>query len=367
MMQADTGAAIADDIRADTGAEPRTLAGAPESSAPAGAPLCPYCGHEQPNHGATQCAACRGLFEPLSRQATQNAMGPWQIRDEANPFRPGCSYDTLRALALRGKIDADTAIRGPSTRQFWQRAGETQGVAHLFGRCHACRARARVSDSLCQTCAASFAPPADRQRLNLLPVRPLTGPGAPRADARTADDTENTPRLEGAPFARFSTPDARSTAPSSHAAENGAPAIDARSLDFPFGGAHAASGPTPAPRPRRAPLSARALAPFAGALGVLAVAVIAAAAFRTGTDAAIAPGPAGRPLSPSATPAEQIDAIVRNAGASGPSSTDDAIRALRRLAAAPDASPDLLIRVESEVARLTERREAPETPSKPVR
>lgn len=366
MMQADTGAAIADDIRADTGAEPRALAVAPESPAPAGAPLCPYCGHQQPNHGATQCASCRGLFEPLSRQATQNAMGPWQIRDEANPFRPGCSYDTLRALALRGKIDADTAIRGPSTRQFWQRAGETQGVAHLFGRCHACRARARVSDSLCQTCAASFAPPSDRQRLNLLPVRPLTGPGAARADARAADDTEHTPRLEGAPFARLNTPDARSPALSAQSGEHSASVIERRSLDFPFGGVQSAPGPIVAPRPRRAPMSARALAPFAGALGVLAVAVIAAAAFRTGTDAAIAPGPAGRPLSPSATPAEQIDAIVRNAEAS-PASIDDAIRALRGLAAAPDASPDLLIRVESEVARLTERRHAPAPPSKPVR
>ncbi len=367
MMQADTGAAIADDVRADTGAEPSARAAAPESSAPAGAPLCPYCGHEQPNHGATQCAACRGLFEPLSRQATQNAMGPWQIRDEANPFRPGCSYDTLRALALRGRIDADTAIRGPSTRQFWQRAGETQGVAHLFGRCHACRARARVSDSLCQTCAASFAPPSDRQRLNLLPVRPVSGPGATRAESRAADDAEYTPRPEGAPFARSDASDATRAAPASHSAAPGAPHGDAHSLDFPFGATHNAPGPIVAPRPRRTSISARALAPFAGALGVLAVAVIAAAAFRTGTDAAIAPGPPGRPLSPSATPAEQIDAIVRNAEAAGPASIDDAIRALRGLAAAPDASPDLLIRVESEVARLSERRQPPASAAKPVR
>ena len=41
--------------------------------------VCPYCGHAQSaaGVGAAQCAACKGLFDPLSRQATQNAMGPW--------------------------------------------------------------------------------------------------------------------------------------------------------------------------------------------------------------------------------------------------------------------------------------------------
>ena len=33
--------------------------------------LCPYCGHAQ--FGGDRCQACAGLFEPLSRRATQLA------------------------------------------------------------------------------------------------------------------------------------------------------------------------------------------------------------------------------------------------------------------------------------------------------
>ena len=42
-----------------------------------------------------KCEECGGLFEPLSRQATQISMGPWYIRDRNNPYRPGCSYEVL--------------------------------------------------------------------------------------------------------------------------------------------------------------------------------------------------------------------------------------------------------------------------------
>src|SRR5881394_2638955 len=61
--------------------------------------VCPYCGHNSFNNA--RCDQCKGLLDPLSRQASQNAMGPWFIRDEAAPFRPGCSYETLRALIAR--------------------------------------------------------------------------------------------------------------------------------------------------------------------------------------------------------------------------------------------------------------------------
>lgn len=147
-------------------------------AAPAPRPLttlCPYCGHVSGAAGARSCERCRGLFEPLSRQASQNAMGPWFIRDEANPFLPGFSLATLRQLVRRGRIVPDTIIKGPSTRQFWSYARNVPGVAHLLGSCHICRAAARPTDVQCAGCGASFEVPDDRENLGLAPVRLLPG------------------------------------------------------------------------------------------------------------------------------------------------------------------------------------------------
>ena len=146
---------------------------------------CPYCGKAQAS-GATECASCGGLFEPLSRQATQNQMGPWQIRDEAAPFIPGRSYAAVRRMAERGKITADTVLRGPTTRQFWMAAGEAPGVAHLLGRCHACKAETKADAYSCERCGAVFPAPDDRQALGLGPVRVLPGQAPPAMAARSA-------------------------------------------------------------------------------------------------------------------------------------------------------------------------------------
>lgn len=148
----------------------------PSPAPPAGAVLCPYCGHASSNR--KECDRCRGVFEPLSRQASQNAMGPWYIRDETNPFRPGCSYATIRALVARKRIDADTVLRGPSTRQFWLRARNTPGVAHLLGECHACHKAAADTAALCTHCGASFEVEDDRQFLGLAEVRTLPNTAA---------------------------------------------------------------------------------------------------------------------------------------------------------------------------------------------
>jgi hypothetical protein len=128
---------------------------------------------------------CGGFFEPLSQQATQNAMGPWFIRDEEQPFHPGCSYATLTRLAEKGRITPDTVLRGPTTHQFWSAARDTPGVAHLLGQCHNCHARASADSYMCSACGAVFASPEDRQHLGLSPVRPLPG----QAPARTIADS----------------------------------------------------------------------------------------------------------------------------------------------------------------------------------
>lgn len=145
--------------------------------------LCPYCGHVSPD--TTRCVSCRGFFDPLSRQASQNAMGPWFLRDESQPFRPGCSYETLRALATRGRLTLDTVIRGPSTRQFWSPARRTPGVANLLGVCHNCAGTANAHESACASCGASFGVEPDRQFLGLGPVRLLPGQASPEMVAES--------------------------------------------------------------------------------------------------------------------------------------------------------------------------------------
>lgn len=137
--------------------------------------VCPYCGHRE-RANAEECSECRGLFEPLSRIATQNAMGPWQLRDEANPFRPGCSIETLRALISRGKLTRETVLRGPATKQFWKRAGEIRGVSHFLGLCYSCKGSANAKDHFCRSCGASFVAESDRNWLGLDAVRPIASP-----------------------------------------------------------------------------------------------------------------------------------------------------------------------------------------------
>ena len=135
--------------------------------------LCPYCGSLSAHN--KQCAHCSGHFDLLSRQRSQNAMGPWFIRDVTRPFQPGCSLSTLTRMAQRGRIRPETVIRGPSTRQFWTFAKNTPGIAHLFGECHSCHTSVMPISKLCPSCNASFVADDDRQHMGLSPVHLLPG------------------------------------------------------------------------------------------------------------------------------------------------------------------------------------------------
>ncbi|MBX3375616.1 MAG: hypothetical protein KF678_01270 [Phycisphaeraceae bacterium] len=149
--------------------------------------LCPYCGEVSAD--PRRCDVCRGHFDPLSRQASQNAMGPWFIRDDSNPWRPGCSIETLRELIRRGKVTRDTVIRGPGTKQFWNFAGRTPSVANLLGLCHNCRAAVKPDDYSCKACGAHFSPDPDRQHLGLAPVHLLPGDASPEIVAAASLET----------------------------------------------------------------------------------------------------------------------------------------------------------------------------------
>ncbi len=133
--------------------------------------ICPYCGETQPQ--AERCRSCAGLLEPLSRQATHNAMGPWSVRDPDRPHQPGCSYETLVRLVERGQVSKYTIIRGPTTKQFWTIAKRVPGVAHLLTYCHNCDASVDPGDHGCHACGVPFGAYLDRNYLGLPEIRPL--------------------------------------------------------------------------------------------------------------------------------------------------------------------------------------------------
>lgn len=127
--------------------------------------LCPYCGQTQ--WAIDRCQACGGWFEPLSQAATQIAMGPWFIRDTAKPFRPGCSFQTLKRMIKSGRIKPTTVLRGPTTRQFWSIARNVPGVAHRLGYCHHCGVRVEKTHTKCPHCSQRFMDPPQRNELGL--------------------------------------------------------------------------------------------------------------------------------------------------------------------------------------------------------
>ncbi len=133
--------------------------------------ICPYCGQTQP--AGERCRDCGGLFEPLSRLATHNAMGPWFVRDPRRAFQPGCSYETLVRLVERGQVDKHSIVRGPTTRQFWTVAKHVPGVAHLLGYCHNCDALVDSGDHGCHACGVPFGAYLDRNFLGLPEIQPL--------------------------------------------------------------------------------------------------------------------------------------------------------------------------------------------------
>jgi len=157
--------------------------------------VCPYCGGLTPDEG--RCGHCDAKLDALSRQATQNHMGPWFVRDERSAFRPGCSYSTIRRMVDDGPITPNTVVRGPSTHQFWMLAKHTPGVAHLLGACHNCGTGADAEMFACRSCGEPFSTDRDRQHLGLGPVRALPGSASAEVVAMHAEPAPGADRVSG--------------------------------------------------------------------------------------------------------------------------------------------------------------------------
>lgn len=146
--------------------------------------VCPFCGESRPGGGPERCGACGAFTDPLSRQATQNEMGPWFIRDPGHPFRPGCRLETIERWVRTGKVTEGTVLRGPSTHQNWTRADRTPGIARLLGLCHACHGRVTNDEVICRSCGTGLTAERDRQHLGLAAIRAIPGRARPDEIAR---------------------------------------------------------------------------------------------------------------------------------------------------------------------------------------
>ena len=145
--------------------------------------LCPYCGDRHaPDPAHPECRACSGRFDAWSIAATQNDMGAWYVRDARRPHFVGFRHAALVAAIRAGEIGRDAIVRGPTTRQLWTIARRAQGIAHLFGRCHACQAPVTEAEPACAACGATPDAPGERNYFGLPPFEPIAPPTGARAD-----------------------------------------------------------------------------------------------------------------------------------------------------------------------------------------
>lgn len=145
--------------------------------------LCPYCGDRHaPDAANPECRACGGRFDAWSIAATQNDMGAWYVRDARRPHFVGFRHAALVAAIRAGEIGRDAIVRGPTTRQLWTIARRAQGIAHLFGRCHACQAPVTEAEPACAACGATPDAPGERNYFGLPPFEPIAPPTGARAD-----------------------------------------------------------------------------------------------------------------------------------------------------------------------------------------
>lgn len=141
--------------------------------------LCPYCGEVQPP--ASACRACPGHFDELSLHATLNDMGAWFVRDRARPHFVGFDLPTLVAAIRAGEVGRDAIVRAPTTGQLWTLARRTPGIAHYFGRCHACQSPVTEESPICTQCGARPVEASDRNHFGLpsrLPTEGVPSEGA---------------------------------------------------------------------------------------------------------------------------------------------------------------------------------------------
>ena len=152
--------------------------------------ICPICGDTQPETNV--CRVCSTFLDPEGLLLAEGEIGPWWIRNEDLPFRPGKTYEYMVDLVKKGEIDLLTIMRSPTTRQLWKVARRVKGIAHLLGRCHKCRFHVEPSSIACDECNEPFLKYTDRNKLGLEQGEPIKGEPAGMSSFLSDEDIMNT-------------------------------------------------------------------------------------------------------------------------------------------------------------------------------
>jgi len=112
---------------------------------------CVYCG-QVIARGSDRCPHCRTSFSLAVRRASREIVGPWFYLDSRNPSGRGVTFEMLIKMAEKGRLQADSIVRGPTTHQDWMYAAETPRLAKYLGLCPHCFASAKPEDTYCTSC-----------------------------------------------------------------------------------------------------------------------------------------------------------------------------------------------------------------------
>jgi len=126
---------------------------------------CVYCGRVI-DRSTDRCPHCRTSFSVAVRRASREVVGDWYYLDPRNPSGRGVTFETLIKMIEKGRIKADSVVRGPTTHHDWMYAAETPRLAKYLGMCPHCFAEAKPEDTFCTSC---------QLQMNMRPGTPRPG------------------------------------------------------------------------------------------------------------------------------------------------------------------------------------------------
>jgi len=126
---------------------------------------CVYCG-QMVERSSDRCPHCRTSFSLAVRQASREVVGDWYYLDPRNPSGRGVTFETLIKMIEKGRIKADSVVRGPTTHHDWMYAAEAPRLAKYLGMCPHCFAQAKPEETFCTSCQLN---------MNTRPAEPRPG------------------------------------------------------------------------------------------------------------------------------------------------------------------------------------------------
>lgn len=112
---------------------------------------CVYCG-QVIERSSGRCPHCRTSFSLAVRQASRETVGDWYYLDPRNPSGRGVMFETLIKMIEKGRLKADSIVRGPTTHHDWTYAAETPRLAKYLDMCPHCFAEAKPEETFCTSC-----------------------------------------------------------------------------------------------------------------------------------------------------------------------------------------------------------------------